>query len=347
MVRLTASGQNDTTFAGNGVAPGPIELEAVGRLADGALVGAGWLITPAVWSRFALTRYRVDGSIDTSFGDGGVALAFAGAADSAATDVRALPDTRLLVAGRMDWDFALARYFSQACGNGTVESGEACDDGNVADGDGCSATCTVEQTSTTTTLPPGRPCSLVPSVGCRTSVVPETARLLVKDRDPDDADLIVWKWVKGGATAATDFGDPLQGDDQALCVYDGDDLLVATAVAPAGAICGTKPCWKGLGDPPSSRGYKYRDAARTNDGLLKVQLRPGADGKARVIVKGKGPNLPDPVLPLSLPVVVQLQAGNGSCWEARYVADGVQRNDATRFKGRGGGTPRVPVESAP
>ena len=39
---------------------------------------------------------------------------------------------------------------TDACGNGTVETGEECDDGNLADGDGCSAACETETPGTTT-----------------------------------------------------------------------------------------------------------------------------------------------------------------------------------------------------
>jgi hypothetical protein len=37
-----------------------------------------------------------------------------------------------------------------------------------------------------------------------------------------------------------------------------------------------------------------------------------------VIVKGRGPRLALPSLPLTPPVLAQLQASNGSCWEAIY-----------------------------
>jgi hypothetical protein len=36
---------------------------------------------------------------------------------------------------------------------------------------------------------------------------------------------------------------------------------------------------------------------------------------------------------LPLPVRAQLQAGNGSCWEATYSSLGAKKNDVTQFKG--------------
>ena len=121
-----------------------------------------------------------------------------------------------------------------------------------------------------------------------------------------------------------------------MCIYDGNDALVAQASAPAGGTCGTTPCWKGLGNPAGSRGYKYKDGDRTPDGLLKVVLKPGSDQEPKIVVKGKGANLPDPTLPLSLPVRAQLQAGNRQCWTSTYDSPGVQRNDASQFRARGG-----------
>jgi len=40
--------------------------------------------------------------------------------------------------------------------------------------------------------------------------------------------------------------------------------------------------------------------------------------------------LPDPLLPLALPLRVQLQASNGECWEAVYSTS--LENDAAGFR---------------
>ena len=56
---------------------------------------------------------------------------------------------------------------------------------------------------------------------------------------------------------------------------------------------------------------------------------PGTQGAAHVIVKGRGANLALPTLPLTPPVLVQLQASNGSCWEASYSTS--VANDAHKF----------------
>jgi len=176
--------------------------------------------------------------------------------------------------------------------------------------------------------------------GCRRPVLSGKAKLLLKDRTAgaDKADLVLWRWSRGARTDAADFGDPGATDQYAVCIYDatGSSLLFV-ANAPAGGACGTKPCWKALGKPPASKGFRYRDKERTPDGLLKVRLKPGADGKAKIILKGKGENLsvsPQglPALPLPLPVTVQLQAGNGECWGATYSTALV--NGPTTFKAK-------------
>jgi cysteine-rich repeat protein len=248
------------------------------------------------------------------------------------------------------------------CGDHLVVGGEACDEGMAGNGAAdtcCSATCTFRTgvcrpatdpcdaaetcSGTDATCPAdvGAPatagcCSVTPREPCRPSLAPERTKLLVRNRPPDTADLMVWKWMRGTATDASALGDPLNQDQYALCLYDGGGVLVAEAVAPPGGTCGTKPCWKGLGKPPGSKGYKYADKDRTPDGLLKVLLKPGADARAKVVVEGRGPNLPDPVLPFALPVTAQVQADNGECWGATYFAAGVRKNDSTQFTAKGG-----------
>jgi len=170
----------------------------------------------------------------------------------------------------------------------------------------------VSTTSTSTTTLPAGPCSPAPRPVCK-AASPGAARLTIKDRTPDTVDQVRWKW-KGAATAVADFGTPTLTTDYALCLYQGTTLKLA-ARAPAGGTCGTNPCWKALG----TKGYVYKNSALTPDGLLKGTLKAGDTGKASVTVKGKGTNLPDGVLPLAVPVTVQVQGTNGSCWTARFV----------------------------
>jgi hypothetical protein len=186
-----------------------------------------------------------------------------------------------------------------------------------------STTTTTSTTSstTTTTIPAG--CDSTPRGTCRTAN-PAGSKVGIKDRTPDTADQVSWKW-KGQATTLGDFGNPPATTGYAVCVYQGATLKLA-ARAPASAACGMKPCWKALG----TNGYGYKDGALTPDGLSKVTLKAGATGRAQVAVKGKGANLPDGVLPLMTPVTIQLQATTGECWGATFGTAAV--SDTGQFK---------------
>jgi polyhydroxybutyrate depolymerase len=228
-----------------------------------------------------------------------------------------------------------------ACGNRCLDPSELCDNGSFGGGDCCASSCDAFLgCPACEACDPGLgACTGAPRAPCRSSILPEKTKLILKDQSPDDGDRVVWRWVKGAATATGDFGDPVGTDDYALCVYDesagGTDLLFR-AEAPAGGTCGARPCWKTL----AGGGFRYSDAETTPDGLRTVLLRPGAGGAAKAIVKGRGANLSNrpaglPSLPLALPVRVQLHGEHGECWEAAYGPAGVQVNDAARFKASG------------
>jgi hypothetical protein len=182
-------------------------------------------------------------------------------------------------------------------------------------------------------------CSFTPRGTCRT---PGKSLLILQDKSPDRRDLVKWKWRKGAATSMTnpaEFGDPVHTAAYSLCIYHGGVLLEELHV-PAGGTCGSKPCWKPLRNhlqPPPSilRAYKYRDKKRLTNGVLKVILRGGAEGKATVIFKGSGANLPDPGLGLNEPVAVELiNSETTVCWGDTYGAPLIKRNDAKKFKAK-------------
>jgi len=258
----------------------------------------------------------------------------------------------------------------EGCGDGALAPGEACDDDNVAPGDGCSATCSIEPcwacggAPSVCTPDDGAGCgdgsvcngietcqdgtcvggSSLPQSGCRQTLDPTRSSLELKNRIPDLADAITWKWDKGEATLASAFGAPENGDDYSLCVYDesaGSGVLLFEAAAPAGGLCGTKPCWKALGTPAGAQGHKYTDKAGTPHGVSSLLLKPGTAGKAKVQLKAKGENTPVPVLPLPTPVDlrVQLRAGNGECWEGWFGEAGTLKNDASQYKAKGSAAP--------
>jgi hypothetical protein len=175
-------------------------------------------------------------------------------------------------------------------------------------------------------------CRQQPMTGCRQQTAAKKGLLLIRDRSPDTRDAFSWSWTKGGATDVSDFGDPPTTTDYVACIYDesGAPRQVFRARAPAGGTCGTKPCWKLL----AGKGFNYSDNDKTPDGLKKLQLRAGVEGRAQVKAGGTGVRLTPPPLPLALPARVQLQASNGACWEAVFSAAGVVRNTDVEFRGQ-------------
>jgi hypothetical protein len=99
---------------------------------------------------------------------------------------------------------------------------------------------------------------------------------------------------------------------------------------PAGGTCGSLDCWRTLG----ATGFKYINRDRTPDGVLKVLLKSGTAGRAKVLVKGKGVNLPFPAsfLPMATPVHVQLQSESGTCWQTTHLQTGPLLNTLDTYK---------------
>ena len=173
-------------------------------------------------------------------------------------------------------------------------------------------------TETATPTPITPTCGLGPIAGCRTPAVGQKAFLLLKDQLDDNKDKLIWKWLKGSATAKIpDFGTPVTTTDYLLCVYDGGGFLTS-ALAPADGLCNAASptaCWA---DKPT--GFKYKDKDLTPAGLQQILLKEGIATKAKIIVKGKGLNLGMPSIPVTQPITVQLLNGDGVCWEAIYSA---------------------------
>ena len=198
---------------------------------------------------------------------------------------------------------------SNICGDGVVQGGcnEECDDGGTDPDDGCSPTCQNEF---------GRACDAGPASGCIQPFVAGKAQIQIKNKTPDTGDQLKWKWIKGSRTTVLDFGTPTTTTAYQLCLWDQGGLELSANI-PADRTCDGKPCWSPIG----AKGFKYKDKSGTPDGITQVQLKEGQDGKAKILVKGKGANLDDPNLAtLVQPVTVQLQNSIGECWEAVYSA---------------------------
>ena len=176
-------------------------------------------------------------------------------------------------------------------------------------------------------------CNPLPLVGCRAPATEGSSLLFKDDGDPTKKKL-AWKWSDGPTTTPAEFGDPSSIDSYLLCVYDGADR-VSNGFAEAAKNCGTpikpKPCWKLNG-----KGAKYKDKSGSPVGTVSVSLKGSEDpGKAKVVVKGRGPDLATPDLSLvSGPVLVQLQnTETGLCFEASFTGP-FKKQDASGLKAK-------------
>ncbi len=117
-------GSLDSTFGSKGIVTTVVGDDAFANAIvaepDGKLVAAG---SSSIGSQgvFALARYRENGSLDKSFGDGGIVDTPIGSTDYSANALVEQPDGKLVVAGESSngtqHSFALARYES----NGSLD----------------------------------------------------------------------------------------------------------------------------------------------------------------------------------------------------------------------------------
>lgn len=194
--------------------------------------------------------------------------------------------------------FRIEKTEVSACGNGVLDAAEDCDDGNVADGDCCPADCTFTD-------------------GC---ALPGKASVRVLHDAGDPArDSISWKWGRGGAFDSADLGDPTSTTSYSLCLYDHEGGVVRT-VARLEASVGA--AWK-----PAGAGVAYKDPAGAGSGLRKIKLKPGAAGRAKVLVSATGaamglaaPYSVDALFAQDPDVVVQLVNNEGHCWSSTFAS---------------------------
>jgi hypothetical protein len=182
------------------------------------------------------------------------------------------------------------------------------------------------------------PSPLCPTPASLTCASAPKSLLLIKDANMDGAgpgDKIIWKWVKGPLINQSAFGDPTATADQAVCVYDGTGALVMDFNLSAASVCGAAPCWSAI----DTKGYQYKDPALAVDGVGKYQLKGGAAGKSKILLKGKDGALPLLIttLPLDVTGNVKVQAhnsANSNCWESSFAPAMVTKNDDAQFKAK-------------
>jgi uncharacterized delta-60 repeat protein len=133
LARLTAAGAFDTTFGSNSsgvvtlaVAPGGDDEAYAIRALGGQILLAGSSLAADDQYEFSAARFNSNGSLDPTFGDGGVMTA-ATDLPSRAQGLALQKDGKLIAAGVAASDFALVRYNS----NGSVDSAFGTNGGTV------------------------------------------------------------------------------------------------------------------------------------------------------------------------------------------------------------------------
>jgi uncharacterized delta-60 repeat protein len=126
LVRYDEDGLLDAAFGANGKVTTPVGpshdfARSVAVQADGRIVLGGYLFN-GVDEDFAVVRYNSDGTLDTSFGVGGVAITPVGPSSDVGLSVAVHEGGGIVLAGKSfngtDDDFATVRY----TGSGTLDS---------------------------------------------------------------------------------------------------------------------------------------------------------------------------------------------------------------------------------
>jgi uncharacterized delta-60 repeat protein len=123
IVRYRPDGTPDPAFGTDGIVRtdvlgGGDQANAVAVQPDGKIVVAGFATRNGIDGDLALVRYNPDGTLDATFGTGGVVTSDLGTSADDARAVVIQPDGRIVVAGTADEDVALARYLA----DGTLDS---------------------------------------------------------------------------------------------------------------------------------------------------------------------------------------------------------------------------------
>jgi hypothetical protein len=171
--------------------------------------------------------------------------------------------------------------------------------------------CNTALLTPTNTLPVQLGCADTPKFGCNATAT--KAQLQLKAPADDTKDKLKFKWQNGNVLS---FDDPTGSVEYYLCIYA--PTLILQAVVPPGAN------WKATGS-----GFKYGENTGAAGGVSKIKIQKGA-GTAKIFIKGFGMNLDDPALPLTQPVLVQVQNSNGSCWEHQFTSP-ENKNTMTQF----------------
>ncbi|HRC33421.1 MAG TPA: hypothetical protein PK736_08250, partial [Bacteroidia bacterium] len=118
LVRYNTNGSLDTSFDDDGIVTTQIGLyddvgSSVALQTDGKILVSGYTYD-SVYCNFALVRYNINGSLDTSFGTDGIVLTTISSYNDFCNSLTIQGDGKIILAGSSDngnaYDIALARY---------------------------------------------------------------------------------------------------------------------------------------------------------------------------------------------------------------------------------------------
>ncbi len=121
LVRYNANGTLDSTFGIGGEVINPVdssgEANTLGIQSNGKIVLGGYTFNSGINSGFALVQYNTDGTLDNSFGVGGIVKTYIGSSSCVGNSLNFQDDGKILLAGNAIntsnySDFALVRYDS-------------------------------------------------------------------------------------------------------------------------------------------------------------------------------------------------------------------------------------------
>lgn len=170
---------------------------------------------------------------------------------------------------------------------------------------------------TLVTVEGGSGCSPAPRADC---LVPGKSRLSLKARSGK----LSWRWKKGAETAPELFGDPIGETEYGVCFYDTVGGLPVRVL--------DERILPGAGWKATKRGFRFK-APRGTEGLTKLVLSAGPEGKASVRAQGKRVRLPTLPVTQSDAFVVQLVNGTGACWAASYRPES-SKNTAAKLSAK-------------
>lgn len=225
-----------------------------------------------------------------------------------------------------------------SCVHPPAQNGIACSDDNACtQTDSCQAGSCAGSNPVVCPAPP--PCRITATCDPDTGTCGAASEAAIRDgcRDAakstfkyqngatDEDDKLNWKWTKGTATDQDDVADPTDSATYELCIF-AENQTSDPAVFLSADVPPSTTLWK-----ESKSGYRYKESTGVQEGITRLVAKGGAEGKAKMLVKGRGASLSDPTLPLTPDTTglrVQLNnSSSGVCWESAFPISTVTVTD--------------------